>query len=906
MSDGHANTQTVIRVDSIRYVQRRWKLYGKNVMQFINRRSWVFSTGFITLVTDIVLLTLYIIEMHTGGRSLTLLYLLISVLLVYTLSIIQRYHHTRFRRRLLRDYVFISDLTLVLVTGIWLIVNTVAYIPYFVHIVVIPARFKRVSRVRKTVFGDTPFKENLFTLLVSVAVIILFFSCLFQILEMSFGERRFLTLFDSLYFIMVTTSTIGFGDFLPTNYMSRIMVIFMIVIIILIIPHMVSEALKSWQLQKAGGGSYKSFPAIKFVVIIGRFETLHKTFDIINSFLHTEWNDSPIDLILCSDEPINPIVKSLITQSVFHQRISYILGEATDEQDMKRLVINKADAVFILSHGSIGITDESAVRQDENNTLRLWTIRNFCKRVPVYIFNNLTDTERYQKNMANAIVSLDTWKQCILGLNIMYPGTATVILNLLYQNVSEMSDESHAVLNDPLSLYNESIGNEFYNSVLDESFVGVSFAEACLYMYTNHNVILLGIHTTDERHVISPKQSFTISRGDKGIFISQNRSKLAGITLDTSRFNDPEYSTLRNIVVEPISSETGGHSLSEYKQVDITDRAQLRAVAQLDNTNIITQSCSDAMSAQVLFIDSHHAILGNLKNHILIFSGTGCVDRIVTMLQTYADYSTRKIIIICESKPIKTVSDIISKFSNVHVLLGDPRDASLLSRLSISKAKRIAVLHLHDEDAPSIMLFHLISCMLHEDITNVNKPFCFVELIKRDHIRFFSKGSLLCGATGRMTPIESRLADDDNENDDETDYEENEYLPRFIAPRWKRFKQGVKSHSKRDPYLSFPLYASGQIIVTSLINTILFQTYHNSIVLDTVKYLIGMTCEHHLHWQSSQRSSVTRFERVFADNLQRGLVTIGFYRFNENSGNIVVTNPQPHEPIYSSDKMFVI
>ena len=45
-----------------------------------------------------------------------------------------------------------------------------------------------------------------------------------------------LTFFDAFYFIVVTISTVGYGDVAPTTWMSKMVVALMIAVTIVIIP----------------------------------------------------------------------------------------------------------------------------------------------------------------------------------------------------------------------------------------------------------------------------------------------------------------------------------------------------------------------------------------------------------------------------------------------------------------------------------------------------------------------------------------------------------------------------------------------------------------------------------------------------------------------------------------------
>lgn len=55
------------------------------------------------------------------------------------------------------------------------------------------------------------------------------------------GSVTNLTLFEAFYFVMVTLSTVGYGDISPDIWPSQVYVIALIVVAIVILPKQVSE-----------------------------------------------------------------------------------------------------------------------------------------------------------------------------------------------------------------------------------------------------------------------------------------------------------------------------------------------------------------------------------------------------------------------------------------------------------------------------------------------------------------------------------------------------------------------------------------------------------------------------------------------------------------------------------------
>uniref|UniRef100_A0A915Q1H6 Potassium channel domain-containing protein n=1 Tax=Setaria digitata TaxID=48799 RepID=A0A915Q1H6_9BILA len=69
------------------------------------------------------------------------------------------------------------------------------------------------------------------------------------------GERRF-DLFTSFYFVMVTFSTVGYGDWYPDTWMSRLFVVVLICIAFAILPKQIEALGQTYVERQKAGGEY--------------------------------------------------------------------------------------------------------------------------------------------------------------------------------------------------------------------------------------------------------------------------------------------------------------------------------------------------------------------------------------------------------------------------------------------------------------------------------------------------------------------------------------------------------------------------------------------------------------------------------------------------------------------------
>ena len=824
-----------------RFFLQSWKGITKYRKQLV-----IFTT--LAIIADFLISFSYILEQELHNRNIGIKVTLIVASIGLFMSIAQKLVSNESRRRIHKDVVAMIDLIFIVIVILAVTIDT--YFPYYLHAIVFPKRLKSLLRLKKTVYlGDTPFRENIIVLVATIVTIAFVFMCTFHIVE----EKQNLSLLDSFYFIMVTLSTTGYGDITPKSPLGKMVIVCMIIIVVLIIPNLISSAVESYHLQRIGGGSFTKGNN-PFVVIIGIFENLTKTFDILNSFFHSEYIDNPIDLVFFSPQPLSVAVKSLLTESIYAHRVIALLGDATDDYDMHRAKINEASAVFVLSNP----TSTKLIEDDQNNTLRAWTIKNYAPEIPIYIYNHYAESENFQKQTAKAVVCINDIRQSILALNTQFPASATLILNLLYQSIPPHLKSSE----DWLEEYSDGVGNEIYNSSFPSWFIDKSFIRVSIALQEKFNVILIGI-ARDDKVILSPKASLTIEGSDVGLFICQNNKQI-------------DLINKRVLKIEPIEEELFEEILEESQESS--------SVPDLPFFDYYIPNCKIAQERKNLIIRDVREVPG-LEGHVIICSYTPRLFKYVCMLRTNKLRNWDKLVIVTKEAPTDQDIEILSQFHDVWIIVGDPRQKRILLKAGLFTSIKVAILKLDQtDDAPSILIYHMTEHLLNENpsINLQNKPQIFVEINKRDHIRFFSKWTNVLDAPTKKESKERR----------------------------KSFNFFRSEDRKHDPYFQYPLYAEGRIIVTSMLDTILFQTFHNEHVLEVVRHMSNLkNGSSFLKKVDVPQGMYNKcFKEVFVKLIiEQNLTTIGLYRWSvQNQHYYISVNPAPDLKILQSDSLFVL
>lgn len=148
---------------------------------------------------------------------------------------------------------------------------------------------------------------------------------------------------DAFYFMVVTFTTVGYGDVYPARPLSRLLIVGIIAFSFVFIPWQSSNLLAAFLNQDSYGGSYKGSNHIILCLQEG-FEP-HRVMYLLDEMVQSG-DDSDRVLLLC---PASPSADLAVLLSRFYPRIQYLNGSATVYQDLRRAKFSAARSVLILA-----------------------------------------------------------------------------------------------------------------------------------------------------------------------------------------------------------------------------------------------------------------------------------------------------------------------------------------------------------------------------------------------------------------------------------------------------------------------------------------------------------------------------------------------------------------------------
>ncbi|VDI10645.1 potassium large conductance calcium-activated channel subfamily M alpha member 1, partial [Mytilus galloprovincialis] len=332
----------------------------------------------------------------------------------------------------------------------------------------------------------------------------------------NFENAKSLSYWECLYFLLVTMSTVGYGDISAKTDIGRIFIVLFIMISIGMFASFVPELLEIFGRRQVYGGSYKKERGKKHIVVCG-----HITFDsvsnFLNDFLHKDREDVDVEIVfvhkMLPDLELEGLLKRHFTQVEFFQ------GTVMDANDLERVKIQSADACLVLANKYCTDPDQ----EDAANIMRVISIKNFHADIKAYLLN----IPSWDWKRGDDAVCVAELKLGFIAQSCLAPGFSTLMANLFTMR----SDKTNMELPDWQKDYLRGTAMEMYTEYLSSSFNGMTFPEAAELCFSKLELLLLAIEvrTEDGREstlAINPGSKIKIENATQGFFIAESAEEV--------------------------------------------------------------------------------------------------------------------------------------------------------------------------------------------------------------------------------------------------------------------------------------------------------------------------------------------------------------------------------------------
>ncbi|XP_077299900.1 slowpoke 2 [Arctopsyche grandis] len=351
--------------------------------------------------------------------------------------------------------------------------------------------------------------------------------------------HRHLNLFQSTYYVVVTFSTVGYGDFVPDIWPSQLYMVLMICVALIVLPTQFEQLAFTWMERQKLGGSYSSHRAQSEKHVVVCSTTLHA--DTIMDFLN-EFYAHPLlqdyYVVLLSPMELDTTMRMILQVPIWAQRVIYIQGSCLKDTDLCRARMNEAEAVFVLA--ARNYTDKTAA--DEHTILRSWAVKDFAPNVPQYVQIFRPENKLHVK-FAEYVVCEDEFKYALLANNCTCPGASTLVTLLLHTSRGQEGQQSQEEWH---RLYGKCSGNEIYHIVLGDSrffgeYEGKSFTYASFHSHRKYGVALVGVRPAElpefyeETILLNPGPRHIMKKTDTCYYMSITKEENSAFVVNNNQ-----------------------------------------------------------------------------------------------------------------------------------------------------------------------------------------------------------------------------------------------------------------------------------------------------------------------------------------------------------------------------------
>ena len=570
-----------------------------------------------------------------------------------------------------------------------------------------------------------------------------------------FDNKQSNTFLEYAYFVMVTMSTVGYGDYFAMTDIGRAFMTFFIIAGIAFfafaLPNLVDLVVDYYH--NTQWSKFDTTRVPRHILVCGHI-TDTTVSDFLKDFLHADRGDYKTHVLFMHTDRPTPELRKVLRS--YYPRVQYVAGSVLKAADLAKAKIPARDklseckAVFILAEKHC----KDPETEDQENLLRLVSIKNTASNIPVTIQVLLSSSKEKIKYIprtsSDTVICLTELKLGLLAKSCLCPGLSTLIGNFFY--ASEELNEAVGWQ----ALYGKGVSNELYITCFSNTFDGMAFYSAAQLCYEKMGLILLAVEDKRSgRLYISPSpnthphltlRSYSQGSPDTamvGYFIGKDQQHVDMVSwYDESLHGTVAMGGIKlkslNVAVKRTPSIYRSRALSPI-QANACSQANLlhRCAPQPMQDCLVDGRGKESVSEHVLlcvFADDKSPTL-YLRNFLEPLRHT-----------TIPETDLMPVTIIAHHKFLEKEWDCINTFPKLRVLPGSPLDWNNLSLASVDTCRVCVILTAskkgEEQEEPALRDKEAILCSLmihnhHKKAGNgVKPPLIITDLIEESNVQF--------------------------------------------------------------------------------------------------------------------------------------------------------------------------
>ncbi|XP_015189912.1 PREDICTED: calcium-activated potassium channel slowpoke isoform X17 [Polistes dominula] len=335
-----------------------------------------------------------------------------------------------------------------------------------------------------------------------------------------------LSYWTCVYFLIVTMSTVGYGDVYCQTVLGRTFLVFFLLVGLAIFASSIPEIIELVGSRSKYSGEYKREHGKRHIVVCGHI-TYESVSHFLKDFLHEDREDVDVEVVFLHRKPPDLELEGLFKRHF--TTVEFFQGTIMNPIDLHRVKVHDADACLVLANKYCQDPDA----EDAANIMRVISIKNYSDDIRVIIqlmqYHNkayLLNIPSWDWKQGDDVICLAELKLGFIAQSCLAPGFSTMMANLFAMRSFKTSPDTQAWQND----YLQGTGCEMYTETLSPSFTGMTFPQASELCFTKLKLLLLAIEIKGEGGVdskisINPRGA-KIAANTQGFFIAQSADEV--------------------------------------------------------------------------------------------------------------------------------------------------------------------------------------------------------------------------------------------------------------------------------------------------------------------------------------------------------------------------------------------
>ncbi|XP_066150084.1 calcium-activated potassium channel slowpoke isoform X2 [Euwallacea fornicatus] len=343
---------------------------------------------------------------------------------------------------------------------------------------------------------------------------------------LDFKNPHQLPYWTCVYFLIVTMSTVGYGDVFCHTVLGRTFLVFFLLVGLAIFASCIPEIIDLIGTRPKYGGTLKNERGRRHIVVCGHI-TYESVSHFLKDFLHEDREDVDVEVVFLHRKPPDLELEGLFKRHF--TTVEFFQGTIMNPIDLQRVKVHEADACLVLANKYCQDPDA----EDAANIMRVISIKNYSDDIRVIIqlmqYHNkayLLNIPSWDWKQGDDVICLAELKLGFIAQSCLAPGFSTMMANLFAMRSFKTSPDTQVWQND----YLQGTGCEMYTETLSPSFTGMTFPQASELCFTKLKLLLLaievkGVEGADTKISINPKGAKIVAN-TQGFFIAQSADEV--------------------------------------------------------------------------------------------------------------------------------------------------------------------------------------------------------------------------------------------------------------------------------------------------------------------------------------------------------------------------------------------